>query len=131
MRSPPCSTTTSPGTSPAVRSATSSTDPGGTEPYRPPPTTAFPPIPLSRKLLTDSHGRPRPCPSARQAGDGEGGPAYAGAPELARRHDLPPAPLAEGVRSRSHLCPVAGALPLGRAPGLAYGRRRQSLRRAP
>src|SRR5262249_47158957 len=81
--------------------------------------------------LTDSHGRPRPCPSARQAGDGEGGPAYAGAPELARRHDLPPAPLAEGVRSRSHLCPVAGALPSRRAPGLAHGRRRQGLRRDP
>src|SRR5215510_7121064 len=131
MRSRPCSTTTSPGISPAARSATSWTGTGGTEPYRSLPTTGFPPIPLSRKLLTDSHGRPRPNPSARQASDGEGGPAHAGAPELARRHDLPPAPVAEGVRSRSHLCPVAGALPLGRAPGLAYGRRRQSLRRDP
>src|SRR5262245_37280010 len=77
------------------------------------------------------YGYPRPHPSARQAGDRERGPAHAGAPELARRHDLPPAPLAEGVGPRSHLRAVAGALPPGRAPGLAHGRRRQSVRSHP
>ena len=45
-----------------------------------------------------------------------------------RRHDLPPAPVAAGVRPRSHLRAIAGAVPARRASGLAHGRHRQGLR---
>src|SRR2546422_2211888 len=52
-------------------------------------------IPLSDKLLTpvnwtDTYER------AREAIDDDRGPSDAGAAELARRHDLPAAPVAEG-----------------------------------